>query len=201
MWKFLFALGVKLGYPIRHFDLQSGFCHTKPQRQVFVPMPEGLQGQGKYLLISANLFGMPEAPLDLYIANLNFMTAYGLVQSIFDPCVYVRSEEKESVWPILFVIVWIDDFAVIAPADWADAFVRAYSERFDVDDLGLISRWMGMEMTWVPEGLFITHIRQTEIIVHRANLTDQRNVQVPMPRERMTKAMCCRRCPAAQRGR
>ena len=191
VWKFLFAIGVKLGYPIRHMDLAAGFCHTRPQRQVFVPMPDGLEGQGKYLLIRFNLFGMPEAPADLFIANRNFMTTYGLVPSSFDPCVYLRSKEKESEWPLVFVVLWIDDFAVIAPSDWSDAFVAAYSKQFDVDDLGLISRWMGMEMTWVPEGLYMTHIRQCEIIVHRANLTDNRNVQVPMPRERMTKAMCC----------
>ena len=192
VWKFLFALGVKLGYPIRHMDLTAGFCHTKPQRQVFIPMPEGLQGQGKYLLVNYNLFGMPEAPLDLFIANRNFMTAYGLVPSTFDPCVYIRSKAKEDTWPFIFVILWIDDFAIVAPSDWADDFVAAYSKQFDVEDLGLISRWMGMEMTWVPEGLFITHTRQSEIIVHRANLTDNRNVQVPMPRIRMTKDMCCK---------
>ena len=192
IWKFLFALGVKLGYPIRHMDLTAGFCHTKPQRQVFIPMPEGLQGQGKYLLINYNLFGMPEAPLDLFIANRNFMLSYGLEPSPFDPCIYIRSKAKEHEWPILFVILWIDDFAIVSPSDWADAFVAAYSQQFDVEDLGLISRWMGMEMTWVPEGLFITHTRQSEIIVHRANLTDNRNVQVPMPRTRLTKDMCCK---------
>jgi hypothetical protein len=47
-------------------------------------------------------------------------------------------------------------------------------------------------MTWAPEGLYITHIRQIMGIVHRARLTDNRNVQVPMGHERLTKDMCCK---------
>ena len=192
VWKFLFALGVKMGYPIRHFDLSSGFCHTVPQRQVFLPMPEGLSGAGKYLLCRRNLFGMPESPADLFIANWNYMTSYGLEQSVFDPCVYVRSEAKKAEWPIVFVILHVDDFAVVAPQAWGDEFVAEYSKHFDVDDLGLLSRWMGMEVTWAPEGLYLTHIRQIEKMVHRAQLADSRNVQVPLPHERMTSDMCCK---------
>ena len=49
-----------------------------------------------------------------------------------------------------------------------------------------------MEATWTPEGLYMTHIRQVEMLIHRAQLTDNRNVQVPLPHERMTADMCCK---------
>ena len=130
---------------------------------MYIPMPEGLEGagQGKYLLCLRNLFGLPEAPCDLYMANVNFMTAYGLEQSIFDPCVYLRSASKASEWPIIFVVLWVDDFAIVAPSKWADEFVKNYKKVFDMDDLGLIARWMGMECTWQSEGMYMSHVGHT----------------------------------------
>ena len=192
VWKFLFSLAVKMGYPIRHIDLSSGFCHTVPQRQIFMRMPQGLGDPNKFLLVRRNLFGMPEAPADLYMANWNFMRSYGLEQTIFDPCVYVPNKANAEKWPMLFVILWVDDFAICAPTWWADEFVAAYSKVFDVEDLGLLKRWMGMEATWTAEGLYITHMRQVQMIVHRARLTDNRNVQIPMSGERLTKELCCK---------
>ena len=54
----------------------AGFCATVPQRQIFIPAPEGLEDwRGKYLLVRRNLFGMPEAPYDLFMANYNFRTS------------------------------------------------------------------------------------------------------------------------------
>ena len=71
-------------------------------------MPAGLGNQGSYLLVRKNIFGMPEAPCDLYYANLNFMHQYGLKQSIFDPCVYIPDDTKKNEWPMLFVILFVD---------------------------------------------------------------------------------------------
>jgi hypothetical protein len=38
----------------------------------------------------------------------------------------------------------------------------------------------------------LTHMRQIEKLVHRAQFTDNRNVQIPIQAERMSKDMCCK---------
>jgi hypothetical protein len=193
MWKLVFAIGVKLGYKVYHLDLSAGFCHTVPKRQVAIRMPDGLKEDDPdgRLLVVKNLFGMPEAPHDLYVLVANYMTTYGLEQSPFDPCIYVRSKEKRNSWPPVFVCVHVDDFGAACPADWWEDFKTAFMAVFDAEDLGVIRRWMGMEMTFSEEGLYITQRRQAEVMAHRAQLTKCSNVKVPMSSARLTTQQRC----------
>lgn len=192
VWKMMFTIAIKLGYDIQHVDIVSAFTHTVPQRQVFVRVPEYLQSNSfsGYMLVRRNGFGMQESPYSLYIVVQNWMIDYGLVQSDFDPCVYVRSAAKASVWPEVFVIAQVDDFAFCGPTEWTRQAIDAFAETFDIERLGRVSRWQGMEVHWVDEGLFITQTRQVQLIVKRAGVLPGRNMQMPACGARSTKQWC-----------
>jgi hypothetical protein len=193
IWKMMFALAVKLGYKIFHMDLSAGFCHAKPKRQVCIRMPEGLREEDPdgYLMVIKNLFGMPEAGYDLHILVRNWMVSYGFAQHPMEPCLYMRGEDKQNDWPQVFVVCWVDDFACIMPDEFYHKFKRDFQQTFDAEDLGLLSRWMGMEMYFHQQGLYITQRRQSELIVSRAKLPTGSNIKVPMTSARLSLEMCC----------
>ena len=59
-----------------------------------------------FLLVRRSGFGMPESPYSLHVVVHNWMVDYGLEQSKFDPCVYIRAEHKCAEWPFVFVVAW-----------------------------------------------------------------------------------------------
>ena len=164
IWKLMFALAVKLGYKGRMCDLVSAFSQTVPKRQVFIKVPDFMHkaGSADYLLICRNGFGLPEAPMALYVVVHNWMTNFGLEQSEFDPCVYVRAASKQDEWPVVFVIAWLDDFVWFGPQWWQDMAVAEFAKTFDIVDLGLPDRWMGMELYWEDDALDHTGAADTE---------------------------------------
>ena len=192
VWKLLFTLGIKMGYTILHVDIVSAFTHTVPQRQVFIKVPEYLRSDNfsGYMLVRRNGFGLNESPYSLYIVVQNWMLDFGLEQSAFDPCVYVRSAAKRNEWPPVFVVAQVDDFAWIGPNDWCEAAIDKFGETFDIERLGRVSRWQGIEVHWLDEGLFLTQTRQIQLTVKRAGVLPGRNVQMPAYGERMSRSWC-----------
>ena len=202
-WKFMFALAVVLNLVIGGIDLEAGFCQTKPQRPIYLRMPDGVSmkqlngstGNG-LLYCNFNLFGMPEAPHDLYSAVSNHIVAYGLVKSTFDCCLY-HWPQDDSRWKtnILFVFTHVDDVKTISSNEDRLAFNEHFKTKYAVKDLGINARWQGIECHRTEAGLYLTQTRHIETLVERAGLSSQTgpgcNIRVPLRDVRLTKAMSC----------
>ena len=83
-----------------------------------------------------NLFGMPEAPHDLYVSIANFMIPYRWEVLPFDLCLYIRSESKANMWDPLFIVAHVDNLGLAVPDKWGDQFVQAFRAVFDTEDMG-----------------------------------------------------------------
>ena len=200
-WKFMFALAVTANLVIGGIDLEAGFCQTKPQRPIYLRMPDGVSMQqldgsdGNGLLYcNFNLFGMPEAPHDLYGAVSNHILAYGLVKSTFDCCLY-HWPQGDSRWKtnVLFVFTHVDDVKTVSSEEDRLAFNAHFREKYAVEDLGVNARWQGIECNRTEEGLYLTQTRHIDTLVERAGLTLQTgpgcNIKVPIRDVRLTRAM------------
>ena len=200
-WKFVFAIAVVLNLVIGGIDLEAGFCQTKPQRPIYLRMPDGISmqqldgsdGDG-VLYCNYNLFGMPEAPHDLYGAVSNHILAYGLVKSTFDCCLY-HWPSGDSRWHtnVLFVFTHVDDVKIVSNDEDRLAFIAHFRSKYAIEDLGVDARWQGIECTRTEAGLYMTQTRHIETLVERAGLASQTgpgcNVRVPIRDVRLTKAM------------
>ena len=200
-WKLMFAVAVKVNLVIGGIDLEAGFCQTKPQRPIYLRMPSGVSMQqvdgsvGDGLLYcNFNLFGMPEAPHDLYGAVSNHILAYGLVKSTFDCCLY-HWPSDDSRWKTnpLFVFTHVDDIKTVSSDEDRQAFNTYFKTKYDVEDLGVNARWQGIECNRTEAGLYLTQTRHIDTLVERAGLTNETgpgcNIKVPIRDIRLTKDM------------
>ena len=140
-WKFAMAFAVKFNLAIRGVDMVAGFTQTKPQRGIYLRIPAGVTlehvglsaAEPGVLYCNFNLFGMPEAPYDLYTAVMNAILAYELVASTFDCCLYhwPSGDVRWKTQPIL-IVTHVDDVKIIASQQDADAFIDHFRQLYDI---------------------------------------------------------------------
>ena len=204
-WKFAMAFAVKFNLAIRGVDMVAGFTQTKPQRGIYLRIPAGVTlehvglsaAEPGVLYCNFNLFGMPEAPYDLYTAVMNAILAYELVASTFDCCLYhwPSGDVRWKTQPIL-IVTHVDDVKIIANQQDADAFIDHFRQLYDIEDLGNDARWQGVQFNRNEHGLYMSQARHIQILLHRAGLEGEKgtgcNLQVPIREERLSKDMCCK---------
>ena len=204
-WKFAMAFAVKFSLAIRGIDMVAGFTQTKPQRGIYLRVPAGVTlehvglaaDESGVLYCNFNLFGMPEAPYDLYTAIMNAILAYQLVASTFDCCLYhwPSGDSRWKTQPML-VITHVDDIKIIAHQRDADAFIAHFQQLYDIEDLGNDARWQGVQFNRTEAGLYMSQARHVRILLHRAGLEEAKgvgcNLQVPIREDRLSKDMCCK---------
>ena len=204
-WKFAMAFAVKFSLAIRGIDMVAGFTQTKPQRGIYLRVPAGVTlehvglaaDEPGVLYCNFNLFGMPEAPYDLYTAIMNAILAYQLVASTFDCCLYhwPTGDSRWKTQPML-VITHVDDIKIIAHQRDADAFIAHFQQLYDIEDLGNDARWQGVQFNRTEAGLYMSQARHVKILLHRAGLEETKgvgcNLQVPIREDRLSKEMCCK---------
>ena len=61
------------------------------------------------------------------------------------------------------------------------AFVKAHlSERFLMSDLGLLCYFLGIDISFTPEGFYLSQEKYIHDLLGHASLTDLRTVETPM---------------------
>ena len=71
----------------------------------------------------------------------------GFKQSLADPCMYVKHDDKD----IVILLIWVDDIAIACSnVSMLDEVKAMLSQKFKMKDLGVISRFLSIDFKSVP---------------------------------------------------
>ena len=72
----------------------------------------------------------------------NVLINNGFKQSLADPCMHVKHDGKD----IVILLIWVDDIVVASgSASMLDKVRAMLSQKFKMKDLGVISRFLGID--------------------------------------------------------
>lgn len=145
--RLLLALSTKEGWEVHHLDVKSAFLNGELCEEVYVTQPEGFvkEGQEKkvYRLIKA-LYGLCQAPrawnerLDKCLRNLGF------TRCLHEQAVYTKCRNES----VLIVGVYVDDLLVAGSSKQEiERFKHQMNGQFEMSDLGLLSYYLGIEVS------------------------------------------------------
>ena len=164
--RLLFAWAVQRGYYIRQADISSAFLNSPMDREVYVLQPTGFTTGRNVCKLSRSLYGLRTAPKDWYTTFAAFLTSIGFTVSKFDRCLFFRGEMALS--------VFVDDINVFGPDDKEnEKLLQTINSRFKLRDMGPVSRYLGMEVTYnrTAGTLSITQSRKIIQLLEDAQLT------------------------------
>ncbi|KAJ9560140.1 hypothetical protein OSB04_005300 [Centaurea solstitialis] len=186
--RILLALASSRGWKVHHLDVKSAFLNGNLEEEVYVTQPEGYVKANhpeQVYKLSKALYGLRQAPrawnsrLDKCLKGLKFERC-GL-----EHAVYTRKEGGN----LLIVGVYVDDLVVTGNCDEdVKYFKEQMSREFEMSDLGLLSYYLGIEVSQHEDGISLKQTAYAKNVLLKAGMEDCNPSQFPMEhKEELTK--------------
>lgn len=157
--RFLINLAATSGWEIHHLNVKTAFLHGDLKEIVYVTQPEGFEVKGKedkVCKLKKALYGLKQAPRAWNDKLNRILLGFGFTRCLKEPSVY-RKETSEG---LLVVAVYVDDlFVTGASMGSINDFKREMATKFEMSDLGLLTYYLGIEVTHHEGGITLSQKR------------------------------------------
>ena len=181
--KALLSVANKKDLECHHVDINTAFLNAplKEGTRIFMEQPPELgRPRNEVCLLKKAIYGLRQSPKRWNECLHEFLMSLGFERSLFDPCLYTLSNDKQIV---LYLIVYVDDMLIVGKhLDDIEHFKLNLAKRYAIKDLGVVERFIGIRITRDREQRLL-YLDQTEYInqvVARYNLTDAKSESTPM---------------------
>lgn len=164
---------------IHQMDVQTAFLYGELSEEIYMEIPDGVgldneKNAGKVCKLKKSLYGLKQAPRCWNEKLHKFLVKIGFTQLETDHAFY----KKQGV----IIAVYVDDLLIVAnDADAATVKAQLMAE-FVMTDLGIMSHYLGMKLTFNFEKrtAVISQKHYIEDILNRFNLSDMKEYKTPM---------------------
>jgi len=177
-----------------HLDVKTAFLNSKLKHEVYVKLPKGVTLHGKsYGRAIKSIYGLKQAAHDWHKLQEEFILSFDsrIRKSEVDPCLYVIVDGDF----VALISTHVDDYIVASTDDaWYQSFKKAFSARFEVNDLGVLDHILQMSIEWQPfgKGVSISQRRYIMETAEKYNIDSCKPQQTPMEKGlQLTPALVC----------
>jgi hypothetical protein len=126
-----------------HYDIKNAFTESHLKEQILLKPPEGVHvKKGHVLKVLRSLYGLKQAARDWNLLMKKELLAWGFVQSLADPCMFIHEERKVR------ILVYVDDvLAAAKEQSQTEWFWKKLSGRFNAKNLGEVHKVLGVRVT------------------------------------------------------
>lgn len=178
--RYLFAVASHLNLDIHQMDVVTAFLQGDLNEEIYMEQPpyfEQSQHPRKVCRLNKALYGLKQSSRVWNEKLDNALKDFGLTQSPYDPCVYIRIDGDK----ILIVAVYVDDFLLFSNLEsWMTEIKAFLNGQFQMKDLGKANHVLGMRITKTEIGISIDQSQYIDQILQRFNMSDCRPVNTPM---------------------
>ena len=166
---------------VHQMDVKTAYLNAPMDCELYIEQPDGYERKGSngeklVCKLKKSLYGLKQSGRNWNCLLHGYLTQEGFVQSLADPCVYVKSTEFGQV----IAIVWVDD--IIIAGSNTDVLKKAKGSlmmRFKMKDLGILSWILGIQFKCENDCIEMSQSKFVEKIMERFNMSDCRPKAVP----------------------
>jgi hypothetical protein len=144
--RLLIALAAQREWEVHHMDVKSAFLNGDLVEEVYVHQPPGFvikNGGGKVLKLKKALYGLRQAPRAWNARLDKELLKLGFVRNLLEHAVYRRTHGTD----LLLIGVYVDDLVITGSNKRIiDAFKKEMMRSFSMNDLGLLSYYLGIQV-------------------------------------------------------
>jgi hypothetical protein len=142
-------------------DVNTAFLYSLLDEIVYVEQPEGFVVPGKedyVCLLKKALYGLKQSPRAWFHLIAEVLVEFDFKQSESDPCIWIHENDKGE---RIYIALYVDDLLIAGENDDDIATIkRRLSERFEMKDLGIAEKFLGMEIEYGNDGSIKIHQHQ-----------------------------------------
>src|SRR5256714_5372393 len=134
---------------VHQMDVNTAFLYSILDEIVYVEQPEGFVIPGKedfVCLLGKALYGLKQSPRAWFHLIAEVLYDFDFKQSTADPCIWLHENENGE---RIYIALYVDDL-IIAGDNEDDILTikRRLSERFEMKDLGIAKKFLGIEIEY-----------------------------------------------------
>ncbi|KAA1072195.1 hypothetical protein PGT21_050324 [Puccinia graminis f. sp. tritici] len=172
------ALAAYQDLDVHQMDVKCAFLNGKPDCDVFIKPPEGVQVKlkpGEGLKLNKSLYGLKQSPRMWHNTLVEFFKSIDFEPTLSDPCLFIHHSQ-----PVTFIFVHVDDL-VIGSKDVSFA-KNALKNRFEMSDLGEIKYVLGMRVVRnrTLRTIFLVQDQYVKEMLEEYRLMDAKSVVTPL---------------------
>jgi hypothetical protein len=178
--RLLIALAAQESWRIHHMDVKSAFLTREIEDEIYVKQPPGYVQKGeehKVLKLHKALYGLRQTPRAWNIKLDSTLVSLGFEKSPLEHTMYKRGQGKDR----LLVGIYVDDLLITGADEAVIAkFKLQMKEIFKMDDLGLLSYYLGIEVHQKPEGITLCQEAYAKKVLESCGMNDCKPTHIPM---------------------
>lgn len=179
--RMLMQLAVQEGMVVHQMDVKTAYLNAPIDCELYMEQPEGYERKGPngeklVCKLKKSLYGLKQSGRNWNNMLHNYFTQEGFVQSLADPCVYVKGTETGRV----IAIVWVDDIIISASNTAVLKGVKeSLMKRFKMKDLGVLSWFLGIQFRCERDCIEMNQTQYVERILSKFKMSDCKPKAVP----------------------
>lgn len=153
--RLLLAIIAQKGWQVFHMDIKSTFLNGFLQEEIYVEQLEGfvIKGQeDKVYLLKKALYGLKQAPRVWYNIINDHLLHLGFQKCLSEATLYAKHVGVD----ILIIFLYVGDLLMTrSNLTLIEEFKQEMKDVFEMTDLGLMTYFLGMEITQKKNEIFI----------------------------------------------
>lgn len=166
-------------WPLFQLDINNAFLHGDLHEEVYMLPPEGLSHPPNTVCkLKKSLYGLKQASRQWFAKLTLELLHHGFIQSKNDYSLFIR----DSSGSFTLAAVYIDDIILTGNDTSFIDKIKAHLHRvFSIKDLGRMHFFLGLEVSYIPEGTVLSQRKFTKELLLESGITHFKRVATPLP--------------------
>ncbi|GJY08328.1 putative ribonuclease H-like domain-containing protein [Tanacetum coccineum] len=169
-----------MGIIVYQMDVKSAFLYGTIDKEVYVAQPHGFvdpdHPKKVYKVVKA-LYGLHQAPRAWYATLSTFLEENGYRRGAIDKTLFIKKDKND----IMLVQVYVDDIIFGSTRkSWCDEFEALMKGRFQMNSIGELTFFLGLQVKQKQYGLFISQDKYVAKMFKKFDLASVKTAITPM---------------------
>ncbi|XP_058187678.1 uncharacterized mitochondrial protein AtMg00810-like [Rhododendron vialii] len=176
--RLLISVAATHQWPLLQLDVKNAFLNGHLSEEVYMRPPPGLpHATGLVCCLRRALYGLKQSPRAWYARFHDVVLQIGFQPSTHESALFFRRTSRG----LVLILLYVDDMVITGSDSTAiDEVKHHLFHEFEMKDLGLLQYFLGIEVASSPKGYLLTQTKYVTDILHRAQLTDDKNIDTPI---------------------
>ncbi|KAM2894772.1 hypothetical protein FF1_009974 [Malus domestica] len=185
--RLILALATQFHWNLRQLDVKNELLHGELNEEVYMAQPPGflshIHPSHFVCKLEKSLYGLKQAPRAWNEKFTSFLPSLGFKPSLADPSLFVKHTDLG----IVVLLLYVDDiiFTRSSSSD-ISAVILALNQQFDMNDLGQLNYFLGLQIQYRSSGLFVSQTKYIKDLLAKVDMHDAKACPTPcLPSHRL----------------
>ena len=167
-FRIVFALAVQNGWSLKQLDVSNAFLHGVLKEKVYMAQPSGYKDpiHPDYVcLLHKAIYGLKQAPRAWFDSFTTQLFHLGFHSSAADGNLFILQYGPN----LVYLLLYVDDIII----KWNNVqFISQLGHSFDLKDLGKLTSFLGLQIDYKDNGLFVHQSRYALDLLAKFKMLD-----------------------------